>query len=113
MGRPIISCGRVAVNLLRAFVPVRNDAVEILADNRVLRRIHDQRQPVLRIAQLAVFLRSSSSLARRSSSSMRLRSLISRMTLRTIVAVRRRDGAEADLDRKFRAIAPPAVEIQT
>src|SRR5579864_3893090 len=44
---------RVAVNLLCAFVPLRNNTVEILADNGILRRIHNQRQTVLGIAQLA------------------------------------------------------------
>ena len=36
----------------RAFVPVRYNAVQILGNNRVLRRIDDQRQAVLRIPQL-------------------------------------------------------------
>ncbi len=53
---------RVAVNMFRAFVPVGNDAVQILADDRVLGGIDDQGEamlifpelPVLPVAQLLV-----------------------------------------------------------
>ena len=43
----------VPVNLLGAFVPVSNDAIEILANDGILRGIYDQGQAVLGVAELA------------------------------------------------------------
>ena len=44
----------VTVNMLRALVPVSDDAVEILADDRVLRGIDDQREAILIFPELPV-----------------------------------------------------------
>ena len=39
--------------MFRALIPVSHDPIEVLADNRILRGIDDQREAVLRITQFA------------------------------------------------------------
>ena len=92
---------------------MRDDAIEIFADDCVLRGIDDQRQPVLRIAQFAAlsavkflvgaaqFFLNPLAIADVANDAQNHRSII------------RCHRAEADLHRKFRSVATPSIEIES
>jgi hypothetical protein len=83
---------RVAVNALGSLVPTGDSAVQVFADDRVLGGIDNRGQARPVFASCSAVLRCSSSFARRSSSAMRLRSLMSRMALKTTILFRWRPG---------------------